>query len=56
MNETITKMLFSTATVLSTLAVAGNVAASNLHHGHAQFHNAKRQSYVQTQCNLKTKS
>ncbi|CAI6332071.1 unnamed protein product [Periconia digitata] len=34
-------MLFSTKTVLSTLAVAGNVAASNLHHGHAQFH-AKR--------------
>lgn len=34
-------MLFSTSTVLSTLAVAGSVAASNLHHGHAQFH-AKR--------------
>lgn len=34
-------MHFSTSTVLSTLAVAGTVAASNLHHGHAQFH-AKR--------------
>lgn len=34
-------MHFTTSTVLSTLAAAGTVAASNLHHGHSQFH-AKR--------------